>query len=71
MFHIGPGRRIGETEAPRFQDNPHMKVVRLSALRTAAFTHQEITLVLISVKVLRQQQGPQCGRKDYVNEKFQ
>jgi len=33
-------------EAPRFQDNQHMKVVRLSALRTL----QEIFLVLISVR---------------------
>ena len=41
-----------EVEAPRFQDNRHMKVVRLSSLRTgrpAAFTPQEIFLVLISV----------------------
>jgi len=32
----GPDRtwRFQEAEAPRFQDNRHMKVVRLSALRT-------------------------------------
>jgi len=35
-------------EVPRFQENPHMKVVRLSA--PASFTHQEIILVLISVR---------------------
>jgi len=36
-------RRVGPT---RFQDNRHMKAVRLSALRTP----QEIFLVLISVR---------------------
>jgi hypothetical protein len=34
--HTGLGRPLGlqEVEAPRFLDNRHMKVVRLSALRT-------------------------------------
>jgi hypothetical protein len=36
-----------EVQAPRFQDNQHMKVVRLSAIRLYA---QEIFLVLISVR---------------------
>jgi hypothetical protein len=34
--HTGPGRPLGlqEVEAPRFLDNRHMEVVRLSALLT-------------------------------------
>jgi hypothetical protein len=38
--HYRPGQARGfqEFEAPRFQDNRHMKVVRLSALLPAAFT---------------------------------
>ena len=39
-----------EVEAPRFQDNRHMKVVSLSALCTDCLYPQEIVLVLISFR---------------------
>jgi len=44
--HYRPGQ---ETETPRFQENRHMKVVRLSALGTGRLYTHAIYLVLISV----------------------
>jgi hypothetical protein len=43
-------RGFQEFEAPRFQDNRHIKVVSLSALHTSCLYPQKIFLVLISVR---------------------
>jgi hypothetical protein len=49
-YRPGQGLRVPEVEDTRFQDNWHMKVVRLSAYAPTAVTPQEIFLVLISVR---------------------
>jgi hypothetical protein len=49
-YKLGQALRVQKADAPRLQDSPHMKVVRLSALITSRFYPHEIFLVLISVR---------------------
>ena len=55
---------------PRFQDNRHMKVARLSASGTGHLNPQEIFLAFISVRAwVGRTQGHSARQKDYVNGK--
>jgi hypothetical protein len=42
--------RVPGVEAPSFQNNRHMKVVRFSALHTGRLYRQETFMVLISIR---------------------
>jgi hypothetical protein len=59
-----------EVEAPRFQDNRHIKVVRLSALRTGRLypprKYSWYSFLLEAESIPE----PQGDRKDYANEKI-
>ena len=50
MYRPGQAQRgFQKVEAPKFQNSQHMKVVRLSALRTGRLYPQEVFLVIISI----------------------
>jgi hypothetical protein len=52
QFHYRPEIPCGfqQVETSRFQENRHMKVVKLSAVGTGHLYLQEIFLVLISIR---------------------
>ena len=56
-------RGFQEVQAPWFQDNRPMKVVRLSVLHTGSLYTQEIHLVLISVSLLSRPQGHSAAER--------
>jgi hypothetical protein len=53
-----------------FEDNRQMKVARLSALRTGRFYPRKYSWFSFLLEA-ESTPGPQCGRKNYVNGKFQ
>ena len=65
---IGLNRPIGllEFEAPRFQDNRHMKVVRLSAVCTDHLYPPGNSWYSFLLEA-ESTSGPQCGRNYYAN----
>jgi len=73
IYRPGQTLRVPEDEAPRVQENWHMKVVRFFALRTGCLysppprKYSWYSFLLEAESTT----GPQSGRKDYVNEKFQ
>jgi hypothetical protein len=63
-----------QVEAPKFQNNRHMKIVTLSALRTGRLYPSPPTRKYFWYSILLEAKstpGPQCGSKDYVNENFE
>ena len=67
LLCIISGKEISqEVQAPRFQDNRNIMMVRLWVLRTGCLYPQEILLL-----EAESNPGPQCGRKDINKKKFQ
>jgi len=67
-----PRQALGfkEFEVPRFQDNRHMKFIRLSALRTDRLYPKNKYSRYSFPLDAESTPGPQCGRKNYVNKKI-
>jgi len=62
-------RGFQKLEAPGFQDNRHMMLVRLSTPRTGRFyPPRKYSSFLLEAEATP---GPYWGRQDYVNKKFQ
>ena len=71
MTGLDRPRGFQEVEAPRFQDNRHMKVVRfVSPTHRPPLPPRKYPWYLFLIEA-ESTAGPQCGRKDYVNEKLQ
>jgi len=60
-----------EIEAPRFQYNPHMNVLRLSALRTGRLYPPGNVPGIHFIWRLPQPQGHSAAGRNISNEKFQ
>ena len=70
LYNSGQARWFQGAEATRFQDNRHIKVVRLLALHTGRLyppTKYSWSLFLLQAEAIP---GSYCDRKDYVSEKF-
>jgi len=59
-----------ETEALRFQDNQHMKVVRLSALRTSRLYHPTKYSWYSFLLEAESTPAPQCSQNDHIKRKI-
>ena len=58
-------RGFQQVEAPRFQDSRHMKVLKLSALRTGRLYLPKKYSWYSFLLEAESTPGPQCGQKDY------
>jgi len=60
-------RGFQKVDDPKFQDSRHMKVVRLSALRTGHLYPRKYSWYSFLLEA-ESTPGPKCGKKDYVNK---
>jgi len=69
-YRPGEVLKVQESEAPRFQNNRHMKAVILSALQTGCLYPLKKYSWYSFLLDADSTPGPQCSWKDYDNEKF-
>ena len=69
--HYRPGQTqsVPGVEEPRLQENRHIKLLRFPALPTGRLYPRKYSWYSFLLEA-ESAPGPQCGRKDYVNEKF-